>query len=601
MLYISRVSIKNYRRLRNIEVPLKPHSVVIGESNAGKTSLLDLLETALSPTRRFPFLEESDVAHGLKPEDTAIEALIEICPLNSKVFATEERVKLDPRIDVAADGHERLLLKLDYSFDATEGAFRTRVRFVKSDGKDAGALNSQIRRMLSFFVVQALRNAARDIVGRGGTWGRMVGGLQLQPASKDKIKEVAEKAASEILGLVLGEAAFTQTQARFTEFLAAVLWSEVQPGQLTFSAFPAEQRDLLQAMQILVKNPGDLEGVGILDHGDGTQSVAVVALMLAYIEALGYLNARIAVEEPEGHLHPHATRALVRHLWSKPQQVILTTHSTHVTDVVSLGDVVLLKRRGSQTVARSIPDRYFSPQELRELHRHVHTAGSEFLFAKCVLLVEGVTELAALPIFARALQINFDRSGISIVQVAGQNFRPFVRLFQPSALDIPYLILCDNDQATVDTASMLRDIGLLHVDVQAASTHTHRKNLHSAGLYFLPKGTFETYVMSEGHVAPYEEAIARVFGKGRLESYIKKRIASDKSYALVPKEQQIMDLIKNDGNKPELAYEVASIVTNDGKDPSKIPTYFGEVLKAITDIARKELAVEDGDSAQPAK
>ena len=54
MLYISRVSIKNYRRLRNVKVPLKPHSVVIGENNAGKSSLLGLLEIALNPTRRFP-------------------------------------------------------------------------------------------------------------------------------------------------------------------------------------------------------------------------------------------------------------------------------------------------------------------------------------------------------------------------------------------------------------------------------------------------------------------------------------------------------------------------------------------------------------------
>ncbi len=596
MLYISRITIRNYRRLQDVEIPLKPHAVLIGENNAGKTSLLELVESALNPTRRFAFLEDSDVSHGLNPETTAVEALIQISPLDSKVFSTEERVKLDPRIDVGPDGTERLLLNLDHTYDATEG-FRTRLRFVKSDGQDAGGLNAQVRKLLSFFMVQALRSAARDIMGRGGTWGRMVGGVQLQPASKDKIKEIAAKAASDILNLVLGETAFSETQARFNELLAAVLWSETQPGELTFSALPLGQRDLLQAMQILVRNPGDIQSVGILDHGDGTQSIAVVALMLAYIEALGYSNAAIAIEEPESHLHPHATRALVRYLWSKPQQIILTTHSTHVTDVVDLDHVILLKRRGSRTVARYIPDSYFLPQELRELGRHVHTAGSEFLFAKCVLLVEGATELAALPIFAKALEINLDRAGISVVQVAGQTFRPFVRLFHKNALDTPFLILCDNDNASVSAAKILKGLDLVSIDVQASTLESHRSDLEKAGLFFLPQGTFETYIMSQGHVTAYEEAIARVFGTSRLQSYVKHRVASCISYSSVPKEQQVIDFIEREGSKPEIAYEVANIITREGKDRSGIPSYFTAVLTAIAAVANKELADEDGNPA----
>ena len=596
MIYISGLKLRNYRRLREVDIPLKRHTVIIGENNTGKSSVLELLDIALNPTRRGIFLEESDCTHGFDPDTTQIEAEIEIKPWTGPVFGTVERALFDPHIDILPEGNERILLKLDHSLDPEDEAFRTRIRFIKADGEDDGPFMTSLRRKIPFFMIPALRSAARDLLNRSGTWGRIVSGIKLTTESKESIKDISTKAAEEIMQLVLGNELFSETTSNFGEVFKAVLWQEETLGELSFSAMPANQRELLQAMQIIIKNPGDFNGVSILDHGDGTQSIAVVALMLAYINAMGYSNASLAMEEPESHLHPHATRSLIRYLWNRPRQVIITTHSTHVTDVVNLNDVVLLKRRGRDTVVCSVPDDYFSGEELQKLSRYIQTVGSEFFFAKCVLLTEGQTEEAALPIFAKALGIDFDRLGISLVDIGGSNFWPFIRLFQSEALDTSYVIMCDNDSAAVIASNTLTDLGIVPFRVNSTDIETRRADLESKGLYFLPTGNFEQYVMDQGNIEAYEQAIEQVHGPDRLQSYISSRVASDASYVATSQTQKIIDFINKERGKPEIAFEVANIITNNGSNSTQIPPYFTLVLRSVEAIAKQQLTVDYGDT-----
>ncbi len=114
--------------------------------------------------------------------------------------------------------------------------------------------------------------------------------VELDSDKKEEVKKLARSIADQVMQLVLGDETFSQTTAQFSELLQSVLWAEQTDGELAFSALPSDQRDFLQAMQILIRNPGDIESVGVLAHGDGTQSIAVVALMLAYASAMGYVG-----------------------------------------------------------------------------------------------------------------------------------------------------------------------------------------------------------------------------------------------------------------------------------------------------------------------
>jgi len=66
----------------------------------------------------------------------------------------------------------------------------------------------------------------------------------------------------------------------------------------------------------------------------------------------------------------------------------------------------------------------------------------EIFFSRATLVVEGETEVGAMPLFSKALEKDFDKWGISIVRT-GKHFGIFIKLLE--GLNIPYLVVCDRD------------------------------------------------------------------------------------------------------------------------------------------------------------
>ena len=327
--------------------------------------------------------------------------------------------------------------------------------------------------------------------------------------------------------------------------------------------------------------------------------MATAALLFAYVAAAGYQDPKIAIEEPESHLHPHAIRSFTTYLRNLNHQTIISTHSTFVTDVADPEEIVLLKRRGGHSIAKTIGRGHLSELEKLQLSRHISGATSEFFFAKAVALVEGQSEVAALPIFAEGLEIELDRLAISVIPVQGNNnFRPFVRLFQPEALDIQHIMMCDNDRAAVAAARLLKELGLYGGSVSPADLEANRETLEALGMYFLPFSDFEGYLFGEGHTTKYVQAIDRLHGAGRLASYVSTRAKGDAAYSTKPQEQHIRDFIAREGGKPELARLVAQAIVASASDGSQIPEYFKRVLEQAATLAREEykLMAANGNS-----
>ena len=599
MIYISQVHLKNYRRFHDVAIPLHPHSVLIGENNAGKTSLLELLDFLFNPTRRGLFIADTNLSHGMDMETAPIEVTLTFSPWPGDQFEPAERGILDPHVDIYDGGKERVLLKLVHQFDVEQGTTRTALRFLKADGEDDGGFSLANRIDIPFFTVAAMRDPSREIGERRGTWARLMSMLEIEQSKQDEVRTLGEEVGNKVLETVFGNETFEEAKRTLSGVIGAALWSDGQ-GELSFSATPADYRNLLRSLEILVKNPGDTEAMSILGQGDGTQSMATAALLFAYVVALGYRDPKIAIEEPESHLHPHAIRSFTTYLRSLNHQTIISTHSTFVTDVADPEDIVLLRRRGASSIAKTIGRGRLTDLEKLQLSRYIQGSTSEFFFAKAVVLVEGQSEVAALPIFAEALGIELDRLGVSVIPVQGVNFRPFVRLFQPDALDIKHMIICDNDQAAVVAARLLKELGLYSGSTDSSDLEANRETLEAGGMHFLPHGNFEDYLLHEGHASSYVHAIDQLHYVGRLNSYVASRAKGQAGYATEPVERHIKDFIASERAKPELAHLVAQVIVASVPDGSQIPEYFKKVLGKAASLAREEykLMAADGNSEE---
>jgi len=194
-------------------------------------------------------------------------------------------------------------------------------------------------------------------------------------------------------------------------------------------------------------------------QGLGIKRTFLISLLKTWADTIGHRSNDqdyfFAIEEPEVFLHPHAIRYLLDILLgiSKNDQVVFTSHNSEFVNSVPIENVIKMSRNGN---IRSViqPDlTQLSKKEINKVHRYLLEDKSDMLFAKAVLLVEGQSELFALPRFAEKMELELDKKGCSIVSTGSNtNFSVYHQIL--SAFGIPHIILADGDgnKQTIENA-----------------------------------------------------------------------------------------------------------------------------------------------------
>lgn len=218
------------------------------------------------------------------------------------------------------------------------------------------------------------------------------------------------------------------------------------------SELPNEMEKLFQSLKLWAGDPDDEGYKGrIWELSLGGTNLIYLSLKLLEYEKVR--TDRIAnfllIEEPEAHIHTHIQKTLFNNLTSKKTQVIISTHSTHISSVSKISSVNILCRGDREALVFS-PSNKLKDHEIVRIERYLDAVRSNLLFAKGIILVEGDAEQILIPeMFKKVFGLSLDEIGVSLVNIGSTGFENVARIFHPDRIKKNCAILTDLDKSIV--------------------------------------------------------------------------------------------------------------------------------------------------------
>lgn len=292
------------------------------------------------------------------------------------------------------------------------------------------------------------------------------------------------------------------------------------------SELPNDMEKLLQSLKLWVGDPDEDGYMGkIWELSLGGANMIYLSLKLLEYEKVR--TDRIAnfllIEEPEAHIHTHIQKTLFDNVQTNKTQVIISTHSTHISSVSRISSVNILSRTNKQTLVYQ-PAKNLDNDYIIRAERYLDAIRSNLLFAKGVILIEGDAEQILIPqMFKKVFGISLDEIGVSLVNIGSTGFKNIARLFHNERIQKNCSILTDLDASIIDLPKNEKDDSKYekHCRASQASGADRKVRLDKFCLGnkflapFFADYTFEVDLLMNGNSHEYVESLDKIYTQKR--------------------------------------------------------------------------------------
>ena len=578
---LRRILIQNFRNLRKVEIRPMGTTVIVGENNTGKSNLLHVLRLLLDPqAARFQTeLSEDDINDAARAaEENWFSVTLEIGDLQKH---QEVEAVFRDRID--QDGNETYVtIEGRYEPD-DDGILTWKAQVLAPKGRynDPIPLSGRMMRSIPLYYLDAVRDAARDTRATGrGLLAQLLGSVDFTDVQDEVARYIRD--ANTALG-----------HSKDISDLAKGMTNHLVPhipggqGEISIAVADDDPARLARGFRLHLRREPGVRAYDVSRHGTGLQNLVLVAMFRHRITSAENVEPILAIEEPEAHLHPHAQRRLFKDLDEIEGPVLLTTHSPAIVERASPLSIIRLHTvRPDEIAAHQLNPQKIDKDDLKLLARLIRGGRADAFFARVLIVVEGLSEVIALPAFADSMDYDLDRDCISVVPADGNAYAFILRACQEDQFAIPTVVTYDTDVLKHDN-KLIKEAHKAGL-IDCATEKSLRKGmplerhatLTSIG-WLGAEANFEEEVCRAGYLEVVISVIEDTGAIGAMEKHLKNR-------GLQQDAQGVASFIKH---RRTLKIPVARAVADAVETVGRVPDCYAKAIRQAVALASPNAGV----------
>ena len=542
-MYISQLVIKNYRTFNDFKIELKPLTLIVGENNIGKSNLLDSIGLIFGQDvsyhkRRILEVADFNYKEILRFKTQVLDFNVPIKDILYPEIFIEATLKGwdDDQESVISDWYSNAnfteaILTYNFApssrFNRLEDLQKQRdfiSKFIKENSKkyyDALPMSAKLDlinfpiskyfytiygggnsstsaniyhlNQLKFELLDALRDACTELVASHNS-------RLLFRILNSKEEEKYQDLKGQLVGLqqaINDNATLQEIKNGISIQLDKISLATDETSNLVDLIFTLpDVSDLLKKISLIYgDNPIKIER-----NGTGRNNLLFISLVLSYVEDVtrghsSYFRV-VGLEEPESHLHPNLQDHLAHNIESlikiegkkdfrKDIQLLITSHSTHITTKIDFENTVVLYRDGDKIASHYVLDGFsnaaLGKKQIKYLNKYLDAVNANIFYSRKIILVEGISEKLLIPVFfERILKHTTEKSSCCVINVNGLAFSYFLEIIKNGFFQ-KCLVLTDRDSdtKTKDRADSLaaKYKGVSQIKVGITTDTTFEKDL----------------------------------------------------------------------------------------------------------------------------